>query len=162
METNPITVQSPAAQEDTLQELLRYEKKNLRINRIKLLCAALCVVICAVVAIVLIKNVNTITKEVETVSEVMTQTGENIDAVANDLSKIDFETLGISVQAFADVGTETIEQIKASTQGLDEIMAQVKIAVTNLSDINIDELNKGIKTLNDVLKPLEKLVEYFK
>ena len=150
------------AQEESIKELLRYEKKNLRINRIKLICAIACVVLCAIVAIVVIVNVGKITKEVESVSAVMTQTGENIDKVAQELDGIDFEALETSVQTFATVGTETIEQIKASTEGLDEVMAQVKLAVTNLSDINIDELNTGIKTLNDVLEPLAKFFSVFR
>ena len=150
------------AQEESIKELLRYEKKNLRINRIKLICAIACVVLCAIVAIVVIVNVGKITREVESVSAVMTQTGENIDKVAQELDGIDFEALETSVQTFATVGTETIEQITASTEGLDEVMAQVKLAVTNLSDINIDELNTGIKTLNDVLEPLAKFFSVFR
>lgn len=162
MEANPIIHEAPDAPQNTLEELLRYEKKNLLINRIKLVCAALCVVICIVVAIILTVNVGKITKEVESVSAVLTETGENIDVVAKDLNKIDFEALGTSIQSFAEVGTETIEQIKTSTQGLDEIMEQVKIAVGNLSDVNIEELNNGIKTLSDVLTPLAKFFNAFR
>ena len=161
METTRNETQTPVMQEDTLKELLQYEKKNLRINRIKLVCAAACVVTCIVVALILGINVGKIAKQVEEVSAVLSETGENIDKVALDLEEVDFEALGKSVQAFAEVGTETIEQIKASTEGLDEIMAQVKIAVENLSDINIDELNTGIKTLNDVLEPLARFFNIF-
>ena len=159
METMPVTT---AGAEETLKELLRCEKKSLKINRIKLVCAILCVVICAVVAIVLTVHVNRITKEVEAVSAVMTETGSNIDTVAKELSEIDFESLSTSVQSFANVGTETIEQIKSSTQGLDDIMEQVRIAVGNLNEINIDELNNGIKTLSDVLEPLARFFNVFR
>lgn len=151
------TTENKAVQEDTMQELLRYEKKNLRINRIKLICAAMSVVICIAVAIILVVNVGRIAKQVEDVSAVLTETGENIDHVAKDLSEINFEALGASVQAFADVGTETIEQIGGATKGLDQVIDEIRAAVNNLSAINIEQLNDGIKTLNDVLAPLARL-----
>ena len=162
MEAVQTNIPNAASQEDTLKELLRYEKKNLRINRIKLLCALACVVLCAIVAVVLIFNVNKIVQRVETVSEIVIQTGDNIDKVAKSLNDVDFEALSTSAQAFADVGTETIEQIRDATTGLDEVMEQLKAAAENISDININELNNGIKTLNDILDPMAKFFGIFR
>ena len=161
MEHVPQTANETMTQEQMLSELLCYEKKNLLINRIKLICAMACVVICTCVALILAINVRRITREVKSVSDVLTETGANIDEVAKDLNEIDFEALSASVKTFADVGTETIEQIKTSTQGLDTVLEEVRTAVENLSSININELNNGIRKLNDVLEPLAQALSIF-
>ena len=155
-------VQNTATETDqTMQELLRYEKKNLRINRIKLGCALGCVALILVIALILSINVGRITQRVNEVSDVMTEAGESIDAVAKSLQDINFDTLSASVQSFAEAGTETIEQIKDATQGLDVMLDDVHESIQKLGNVHIDELNNGIKTLSSVLEPLAKFFNAF-
>lgn len=157
MEMTSQTVQSAAETSDlALQELLQYEKKNLRINRIKLGCALGCVALILVIALILSINVGKITKRVNEVSDVMTEAGESINVVAKNLNEINFDTLSASVQSFADTGTETVEQIKHATVGLDVMLKDVHESIQKLGSVDIDELNNGIKTLNSVLDPLAK------
>lgn len=145
----------------SLNELLTFEKKNYRINQIKLICAVACVVICAAIAIALFVNVAKITNRVQEVSAVMTEAGESINEVAKSLNEIDFEALSDSVTTFTSIGTETIDQIKTSTQGLDTMLEEVRASMIKLGSVDINELNNGIKTLNDVLEPLRKFANMF-
>ncbi len=145
----------------TIEELRTYEKKNLRINRIKLCCSAVAAILCVVIAIVLSIHIGRITKDIDELSAVMTETGENINLVAQDLQMIDFEHLGGSVKTFADVGTETIDQIKNATTGLDAILDNADIAIRNISNININQLNQSIQELHDVLEPLANFFNLF-
>ena len=147
---------------DGINELIRYEKKNLLINRIKLGLIATAAAVIILIAVMLSVNIGKITHKIEEVSAVMTDAGESINTVANNLKKIDFEELGASVQAFTTVGTETIEQIKNATEGLDTMLSDVNEAVKKLGNVDIDELNNGIKTLNDVLQPLADFFSVFK
>ena len=158
METtqSTMTPSSNESLEQTIRELRDFEKRNLRINRIKLICAAAAVVVCMIIALVLVINVGKITREVESASKVMTEAGESINEVAKNLNEIDFEALGTSVQTFTDIGTDTVEQIKTSTQGLDTLLIEAHTALENLSSVNIEELNSGIEKLNAVLEPLAR------
>lgn len=145
----------------TIEELRTLEKKNLRINRIKLVCALIAVVLCVVIAIVLFVNIGAISKNIEDLSVAMTEAGNNINVVAEDLQKIDFVSLGESAQAFTQAGTETIGQIKDATSGLDSILSEAETALKNISKINIDQLNQSIQELQDVLQPLANFAKLF-
>lgn len=145
----------------TIEELRTLEKKNLRINRIKLVCALIAVVLCVVIAIVLFVNIGAISKNIEDLSVAMTEAGNNINVVAEDLQKIDFVSLGESAQAFTQTGTETIGQIKDATSGLDTILSEAETALKNISKINIDQLNQSIQELQDALQPLANFAKLF-
>lgn len=156
-----LPVQAEPGQENSIEELIRYEKKNLRINRIRLVCSLIAVALCVIIAVVLSVNVGRVVNEVEKVSDVMTEAGESINEVAKSLNEIDFATLESSVETFADVGTETIRQIQNSTKDLDTILEEVRTSINRLGSVNIDDLNNGIKTLNDVLEPLANFFHLF-
>lgn len=156
-----LPVQAEPKQENSIEELIRYEKKNLRINRIRLVCSLIAVALCVIIAVVLSVNVGRVVNEVEKVSGVMTEAGESINEVATSLNEIDFATLEKSVETFADVGTETIRQIQNSTTDLDTILEEVRTSINRLGSVNIDDLNNGIKTLNDVLEPLANFFHLF-
>ena len=156
-----LPVQAEPGQENSIEELIRYEKKNLRINRIRLVCSLIAVALCVIIAVVLSVNVGRVVNEVEKVSDVMTEAGESINKVATSLNEIDFATLEKSVETFADVGTETIRQIQNSTKDLDTILEEVRTSINRLGSVNIDDLNNGIKTLNDVLEPLANFFHLF-
>ena len=145
----------------TIEELRTYEKKNLRINRVKLCCAVAAACLLVIVAIVLSVYIGRITKNIDELSAVMEEAGENINIVAEDLQKIDFEKLGSSIQLFADTGTETIGQIQEATKGLDSIMTDAGIAIKNISSINIAQLNESIQELHDVLQPIANAFNIF-
>ena len=123
----------------TVEELRDSEKKNLRINRIKLGIAAFTAVFCVVIGIVLFVHVGRITENINSISEVMTEAGENINLVAADLQKINFAEIGESAKAFADVGAETTRQIQQATSGLDTILNDAETAIKNISSIKIED-----------------------
>ena len=145
----------------TIEELRDYEKKNLRINRIKLICAAAALALCVLIAIVLSVNVGRITRNIEDLSAAVEETGQNINTVAIDLQKIDFQSLSESAQAFADTGIKTIDQINNATSGLDSLLSEAQTALQNISGINIKDLNESIQDLHDVLEPLSNFFKVF-
>ena len=145
----------------TIEELREYEKKNLRINRVKLICAIAALALCILIAIVLFVNIGQITRNIEDLSAAVEETGENINNVAIDLQKIDFQTLSESAQDFTKAGTETIGQIKDATSGLDTLLNEAQTALKNISSINIDQLNESIQELHDVLQPLSNFFKVF-
>ena len=145
----------------TIEELRTYEKKNLRINRVKLTLTAIAAVLIVLIAVLLSTYVGKITHDINDLSATMTEAGNNINVVAEDLQKIDFELLGSSVQAFAQTGTETIDQIKESTQGLDQVLSDAQTAMQNLSSIDIRKLNESIQELHDVLEPVANFFNIF-
>ncbi len=139
-----------------IEELHEYEKKNLRLNRIRLVLAALALAVCIVLLWIVMNNVGTVVERVNEVSEVVKTTGGQMNAVAEDLNKVDFETLGKTLQTVADLSEKTLGQVYTATDGLDGILANAKTAVENLSSIDIQKLNEGIQALNDVLEPVAK------
>ena len=145
----------------TIEELRDYEKKNLRINRIKLICAAAALALCVLIVIVLSVNVGRITRNIEDLSAAVEETGQNINTVAIDLQKIDFQSLSESAQAFADTGIKTIDQINNATSGLDSLLSEAQTALQNISGINIKDLNESIQDLHDVLEPLSNFFKVF-
>lgn len=156
MQTNP-----NESLQNSIEELKQLERKNLRLNRIKLICLALTTAACVLICVMLLVNIGSITKNINELSAVMTEAGSNINTVAQDLQKIDFELLGNSVQAFADSGTETIQQIKDATAGLETILGEAQTALKNISGINIKQLNESIQELHDVLQPLANFFQIF-
>ncbi len=145
----------------TIDELRKYEKKNLFINRIRMICSAACLLL-LIIAIVLISiNVGKIMKQVDAVSEVLLKTGETINTVAEDLSKVDFEKLGKSIQNITDIGEDTLKQINQSASELDTLISSAEAAMNHLNSINFGDLNNGIQKLNEVLEPLAKFFNIF-
>jgi len=158
------TTQNTSEQETlakTIEEIRTYEKKNLRVNRIKMICSVISVALCIMIAVLLSINIGQITRDIDDISATMTEAASNINIVAQDLQKINFEELSGSVQLFANAGTETINQIKEATTGLDRILDEAEEAIKNISSINIENLNESIQELHDVLQPLAKLANMF-
>ena len=156
MQTNP-----NESLQNSIEELKQLERKNLRLNRIKLICLALTTAACVLICVMLLVNIGKITKNIDDLSAVMTEAGSNINTVAQDLQKLDFKALGDSVETFATTGAETIDQIKSSTQGLETLIEQISDAMKNLQSINIEQLNDSIREMHDVLEPLSKFFKAF-
>ena len=156
MQTNP-----NESLQNSIEELKQLERKNLRLNRIKLICLALTTAACVLICVMLLVNIGKITKNIDDLSAVMTEAGSNINTVAQDLQKLDFEALGDSVETFATTGAETVDQIKSSTQGLETLIEQISNAMKNLQSINIEQLNDSIQEMHDVLEPLSKFFKAF-
>lgn len=156
MQTNP-----NESLQNSIEELKQLERKNLRLNRIKLICLALTTAACVLICVMLLVNIGSITKNIDDLSAVMTEAGSNINTVAQDLQKLDFKALGESVETFATTGAETVDQIKSSTQGLETLIEQISNAMKNLQSINIEQLNDSIQEMHDVLEPLSKFFKAF-
>lgn len=156
MQTNP-----NESMQNSIEELKQLERKNLRLNRIKLICLALTTAACVLICVMLLVNIGKITKNIDDLSAVMTEAGSNINTVAQDLQKLDFKALGESVETFATTGAETVDQIRSSTQGLETLIEQISNAMKNLQSINIEQLNDSIQEMHDVLEPLSKFFKAF-
>ena len=166
MEANPITA-APVPTEteqlkSALDELRAFEKKNLLINRVRMIFSAACLVILIIGLILIAVNVGSVVREVETVSKVVLETGNNVNAVAQDLSKIDFEKLGISLQSIADISEDTLKQVNGAAGGLDRLVQDADEAMQHINSVNFEDLNNGIQRLNDVLEPVANFFKIFK
>ena len=155
METIETVTEAVASEEaelhQTLSELRDYEKKNLKMNRIKMICVIAIAAIAFLTALILIINVGSVTSKIETLSKSVTETSETINAVAKDLNQVDLQKLAASIQTIADDGEDAILSIgKSAGEALEKI-----------NSIDIDELNAGIKTLSEVLEPLAKFFKAF-
>lgn len=155
METIETVTEAVASEEaelhQTLSELRDYEKKNLKMNRIKMICVIAIAAIAFLTAMILIINVGSVTSKIETLSKSVTETSETINAVAKDLNQVDLQKLAASIQTIADDGEDAILSIgKSAGEALEKI-----------NSIDIDELNAGIKTLSEVLEPLAKFFKAF-
>lgn len=139
-----------------IEELHAYEKKNLRINRIRLAVTVLALAVCIALLTIVVLNIKNVSEKANEITEVVKTTGGQMNYVAEDLGKVDFETLGKSLQTVADLSEKTLGQVYEATSGLDEILTNAKTAVENLGSIDIEKLNEGIQALNDILEPVAK------
>ena len=160
------TVNGPAVSGEaeihrTLEELRDYEKKNLKMNRIKMICVIAIAAIALITALIILINVGSVVHKIDTLSASFTETSESINAVAKDLNEVDLQKLGASLQTIADDGEETIREIGKSAGNLDSLMQNAEEALGKINSIDIEQLNDGIKTLTDVLEPLAKFFNVF-
>lgn len=165
MESNLNTVSVPDNNEQLKQmfeEMRTYEKKNLRINRIRMVCTIAGLTLLIVVLIALLVNVGTVVRKVNAVSEVAIKTVNNINAIAEQVTKVDLEKLGNSIQNVAELGEETLQQVKDATEGLDVLVKDADEAMQHINSVNFEDLNNGIQELNDVLAPIANFFNIFK
>ncbi len=165
METTPITVPQADTNEKLMQmfeELRTYEKKNLRINRIRMLCSGLGLLILIVALIIGLSYVGTVVSKVNDVSKIAIVTVNNINTIAEQITKVDLEKLGKSLQSIADMGEVTLRQVSTATEGLDELVKDADEAMQHINSVNFQDLNNGIKELNDVLEPIAKFFNVFR
>lgn len=164
METNPIAVTAADSGEQLKQmfeEMRGYEKKNLRINRIRMVCSLAGLTLLIVALIVILVNVGTIVHKVNTVSEAAIKTVNNINTIAEQVTKIDLEKLGNSIQNVARLGEETLAQVKDATKDLGTLVSDADNAMQHINSVNFEDLNNGIQRLNDVLAPVAKFFNIF-
>lgn len=165
MESNLNTVSVPDNNEQLKQmfeEMRTYEKKNLRINRIRMVCTIAGLTLLIVALIALLVNVGTVVRKVNAVSEVAIKTVNNINAIAEQVTKVDLEKLGNSIQNVAKLGEETLQQVKDATEGLDVLVKDADEAMQHINSVNFEDLNNGIQGLNDVLAPIANFFHIFK
>ena len=141
---------------ETIEELRMYEKKNLRINRFRLLCAALALIVCAVAAGYIFLNVRPTVRKINNMSETLTEAGNNINTVAEELQKIDFDQLNTSVQKIVKTSEDTVDEVYQSTLGLSELIHDAETAMEHINSVDYQKLNDGIQRLNEVLEPIAK------
>lgn len=165
METTPIAAPQADTNEKLMQmfeELRTYEKKNLRINRIRMLCSGLGLLILIVALIIGLSFVGTVVSKVNDVSKIAIVTVNNINTIAEQITKVDLEKLGKSLQSIADMGEVTLRQVSTATEGLDELVKDADEAMQHINSVNFQDLNNGIKELNDVLEPIAKFFNVFR
>lgn len=138
----------------TIEELRSFEKKNLRINRIRMICSIASLSLLIIALILLSVNIGKVAKVIDEVSTIATETGNNINIVAQDLGKVDFEKLGKSIQGIADIGEDTLKQVNHAAGQLDNLIKGAETAMEHINSVNFEDLNNGIQRLNDVLEPL--------
>ena len=147
---------------DAIRELRATEKKNLRINRIRLVTALLCLVACVIVAIVMFGKAGALMKKADTALDALTDAGNNINALSEEIEKMDLEKLGKSLGNIVDVSEETIGEIHNAVGGLDQLVKDADDAMQHINSINFEDLNNGIQRLNDVLEPVANFFKFFK
>lgn len=144
-----------------IAELREYEKKNLLINRIRLWILSGCLVLGIAMLIFVFCYMGGFMQRADTAVEVLTEAGNNINTLAEDLEKMDFENLGKSLSNIVSVSEVTIGEIHQAAGGLDSLIRDADEAMQHINSVNYEELNNGIKRLNDVLEPLAKFFNIF-
>ncbi len=163
METAPI----PQNRDNTelveaIRELRGYEKKNLRINRIRLIISAVGLVICIALAVFVYRNVGSIVKKADTALDALTDAGNNINTLSEEIEKMDLEKLGKSLGNIVDISEETIGEIHQAVGGLDQLVKDADDAMQHINSVDFENLNNGIQSLNDVLEPVASFFNVFK
>lgn len=163
METAPI----PQNRDNTelveaIRELRGYEKKNLRINRIRLIISTVGLVICIALAVFVYRNVGSIVMKADTALDALTDAGNNINTLSEEIEKMDLEKLGKSLGNIVDISEETIGEIHQAVGGLDQLVKDADDAMQHINSVDFENLNNGIQSLNDVLEPVASFFNVFK
>ena len=138
----------------TVEELRTLEKKNLRINRLKLLFLLATLIVCIVAALFVYANIASTVRRIDEMSESLTEAGKNINAVAKDLEKFDFDKLSASLQSIVDTSESTVGEVYQAAQGLSVLLEDADVAMNHINAVDIEKLNDGIRQLNDILEPI--------
>lgn len=163
METAPVTQnQNNTELADAIRTMHSYEKKNLRINRIRLIISVVSFVICIILALFVFRSVGSIAKKADTALDALTDAGNNINALSEEIEKMDLEKLGKSLGNIVDVSEETIGEIHNAVGGLDQLVKDADDAMQHINSINFEDLNNGIQRLNDVLEPVANFFNVFR
>ncbi len=164
METVDLT-SIPVAQldklQETLDELKRMETKNLRMNRIKMVCVLVVAIVFLVVGTFVLINVQRVVRETESVAETVKEATVNINSVAKELNEIDYAELGKKLQSIVGMAEESMKVVSSSAGNLDQLITDSKTTMERLKSLDIEGLNAGIKRMNDVLKPLAEFFNIF-
>lgn len=142
-----------------IESLRAYEKRNFRINQIRLLCSVLALLICIGTAVFVFLSIQKITTKADQISEIVSEAGEHFNTVAEDLEKVEFEKLGKSLQEIADMSKDTVKQANDAAAGLDRIITGVENVMSSISGIKIDSLNDAIAELNKVLGNIKTFID---
>ena len=161
---NTIDVQTRENEElaSAIRELQSFEKKNLRINRIRLAISAACFAILLIAAIFLFAKGGPLIRKADAAADLLTNTGETVQSLVNELAEVDVKGLSSSLSNIVRISEETITEIHEATGGLNTLVQDADEAMQHISSVNYEELNTGIQTLNDVLEPVANFFRIFK
>ena len=141
-----------------IDELHAIEKKNYRINRIRMASSILCLLLLAVTAFGLFVNIGSVMLKAQKITDTVSNAGKkfeevagNADEVVQDLNQIEFAKLGKTLQEIADLSKNAVEQVNESAGDLEQIVQSADTVLKNFSELKIDSLNSGIEELNRVL-----------
>ena len=163
METVPVSQnQNNTELAETIRQLHSFEKKNLMINRIRLIISSVSLLICIALAIFVFRNIGSLTKKADTALDALTDAGNNINALSEEIEKMDLERLGKTLGNIVDVSEDTIGEIHQAVGGLDQLVKDADDAMQHINSINFEDLNNGIQRLNDVLEPVANFFNIFK
>ncbi len=137
-----------------LKDILTTEKKRLRFARVGFVFSIGALLLGVIAVIALLIGVHTVKTTVSGITDTLTDTATRVNAVADHLNGIDFETLETSYLSFAETGVETMEQMQTSLTSLSDLSVQAEEALKKLKEIDIETLNQSISQLNQVLTPM--------
>lgn len=146
---------------EKVDELRALEKKNYRINRIRMLCSILCLVLLTAAVAVLLVNIGRVMQEAQQITETVSNAGkkfeqvaDNIGEVVTDLNQVEFAELGKTLKEIADLSKNTVEKVNHSAENLEQVVETADTVLKNFSQVKIDSLNSGIEELNRVLNDI--------
>ncbi len=149
-----------------VDELHTLEKKNYRINRIRMVSSILCLVLLSVSAVILLGNIGSVMQKTQQITETVLNAGkkfdqvaDNIDEVVKDLDQVEFAKLGKTLQEIADLSKSAVEQVNDSAGDLDQIVQSADTVLKNFSGLKIDSLNSGIDEFNRVLGDIKSFFD---
>ncbi|MBQ1821310.1 MAG: hypothetical protein II117_06870 [Clostridia bacterium] len=145
----------------TIEELRTYEKKNLFINRLKLICSIVCLALCVTAVCIVFFSLQPTVQKLNDMSVTLTETGKNINTVANDLEKFDFDELSTSLQSIVETSKDTVDEVYKTAQGLSTLLEDADVAMEHINSIDFENLNNGIQKLNEILEPVADFFHIF-
>ncbi len=159
MENNPVQAKAELLQ--AINDLKSLERKNLRINRIKAVFSMAALLIILITVMVASSKAGVLIKKIDMATEVLTEAGNNINRVSEDVEKLEFERLGKTLNSIADTGEETINEIHDAVGGLDTLVKDADEAMMHINSVDFKSLNDGIQRLNEVLEPIANFFHIF-
>ena len=145
----------------TIEELRTYEKKNLFINRLKLICSIASLALCIAAVCIAFFGLQPTVQKLNDMSVTLTEAGKNINTVANDLEKFDFDNLSTSLHSIVETSKDTVDEVYKTAQGLSTLMDTADVAMEHINSIDFENLNNGIQKLNEILEPVANFFHIF-
>ena len=134
-----------------MDQLLKYEKRQVSIGWIRLVITALLFVIALVVAILFLN-------EVRKIDETMKTMGEVADEMQKTLGELDIAEVNRTVKALRSA-SETLSAVDAKQ--LNELIGSLKETAETLSKVDAEHLNSLIESLEKATNGLNSIIGVF-
>ena len=153
---------------DYLEKILKEEAKQAKASRVRMILSFIATALLITLVVVLIITARTVREQVQTAVATLTDTAANMNEVADQLKKVDFEALEQSTLELTESGTEAMNGINNAIEKIDELENMALDTIQKAADtlnyvnsIDIGSLNGGIEKLSQILTTLANFLSLF-